>query len=205
VRSGFLAACVLAAGPAAWSQDFADHRGSDNEDLPKALTPEITAAVKGADRVETFEVDEGNDYWRTDQQEADRIGAYKITRRGPEEKGPWMTKAAGLLLDPMSYGHRKRCGFAPGVALRFWKGSQHVDVLLCFHCSDLVVLPLPDPKNPYPDLILMAFDPQRPAWLRMAREAFPKDKELQRLPERDPAAVPPWNKRQPWDSPGARH
>jgi hypothetical protein len=31
----------------------------------------------------------------------------------------------------------KMCVFQPGVAFRFWRGAESVDVLVCFSCSDL--------------------------------------------------------------------
>src|SRR6266545_3325547 len=43
-----------------------------------------------------------------------------------------------IVLDPASYdAFYKPCGFEPGVAFRFWTGQQAVDLLVCFHCTDL--------------------------------------------------------------------
>jgi hypothetical protein len=52
-------------------------------------------------------------------------------------------KIAAILLDPDSYdrAYEMDCVFEPGYALRFERGSDVVDVIICFKCSDLDIVP----------------------------------------------------------------
>ncbi len=47
-----------------------------------------------------------------------------------------------LLLSPNSYLPRipTLCGFSPGIAFRFKRGDVSVDVLLCFHCWEAMIV-----------------------------------------------------------------
>lgn len=73
----------------------------------------------------------------------------------------------------------KRCGFSPGVAVRWQDGAHALDVLICFSCDDLqyyfdgeVV------DHPYD------FMRVRPALVAAVKTMFPRDEELQALADR---------------------
>jgi hypothetical protein len=68
------------------------------------------------------------------------------------------------------------------VGLRFWKGKEFAEVILCYHCNELMIS-APDTaaqgvKTPYAD-----FDPGRAALVKLAKELFPKDEVIQDLKE----------------------
>ena len=79
--------------------------------------------------------------------------------------------------------NRKKCGLAPGVAYRFWRGNEAVEVLVCFQCDVLwphvMGSDASRPSRDYKD-----FDSVRPELLALTREAFPHDAEIRGLPER---------------------
>jgi hypothetical protein len=60
---------------------------------------------------------------------------------------PAATAAAvgAILLDPDTYdpSYGTDCNFDPRYALRFERGRDHVDVVICFKCEDLDVIPAP--------------------------------------------------------------
>jgi hypothetical protein len=69
----------------------------------------------------------------------------------------------------------KMCIFQPGVAFRFWKGAESVDVLVCFSCSDLAFQVTGAAEAVGTKL---AFDPSRGELIALAREARPTDQRL---------------------------
>lgn len=79
----------------------------------------------------------------------------------------------------------KRCGFNPGVVVRWEDGAHTLDVLLCFSCKDLLVrLDGHDATPPFApgSHVLYDFTPQRAALLAAAQAAFPEDERLKALP-----------------------
>jgi hypothetical protein len=71
-----------------------------------------------------------------------------------------------------------------GVVARLWKGSEFVDILLCYQCSEYAVAG----KNVYGPLQFSKVTPYRPfenraELVRLARQAFPDDKDIQALSE----------------------
>jgi hypothetical protein len=81
-----------------------------------------------------------------------------------------------LLLANASYLQAyKMCIFQPGVAFRFWKGTESVDVLVCFSCSDLAFQVTGAAEAVGTKL---AFDPSRADLLALARQARPTDDRL---------------------------
>lgn len=73
----------------------------------------------------------------------------------------------------------KRCGFSPGVAVRWKDGPHTLDVLICFACDDLqyyfdgqVV------DTPYD------FMRVRPEVVAVVKQLFPRDEKIQALPDK---------------------
>ena len=109
-----------------------------SRNLDELWTTQGMAILKGATRVEAFRVDpsreaKANDAW---------IGGYVISATGKEQGKEFAAKLSAVLLSPTTYSflNRKRCMFDPGVAYRFWKDQEVVEVTVCFHCDDLMVL-----------------------------------------------------------------
>lgn len=70
------------------------------------------------------------------------IDEYPILAAAPVEART-AQKISDILLDPNSYdsSYATACLFEPGHALRFERNSDVVDVIICFKCGDLDILP----------------------------------------------------------------
>jgi hypothetical protein len=79
-----------------------------------------------------------------------------------------------VLLAEKSYfranGMNKACAPAPGVVVTFSNGKDEVDVFFCFECNILVVQGMRSD-----------FDPSRAKLLRIMKQIFPKDPQIQSL------------------------
>jgi hypothetical protein len=96
----------------------------------------------------------------------------------PVERGLAL-QVSRIVLDPASYDEfDKACIFQPGVALRFWKGSKAVDLLICFHCTDLAfqVVGAPEALGGK-----MSFGPGRSRLAALVKAARPADQRLKDL------------------------
>lgn len=142
-----------------------------------------------------------------------QIGGYPITATANEPGKEVVSKWSALLLDKSSYVNASRqdgemgklCGFSPGVALRFWKDKEVVEVLLCYGCDEIRFLTRDAEGKPVdpgrkPGRVPVKgegkgdvpreqrndyFDPARSAFVKLAKAAFPKDKDIQDLPEKN--------------------
>jgi hypothetical protein len=85
--------------------------------------------------------------------------------------------AAGLLSTNTSYDWNvwKPCLPQYGARLILRRGVQTITVDFCFECDILSVTPAARAEN------TVDFRPSRPAWLRLFRSQFPKDKGLKTL------------------------
>ena len=89
------------------------------------------------------------------------------------------TRLSRIVLDPASYdAFYKPCIFQPAVAFRFWKGQKAVDLLVCFHCTDLAFQVVGAPAAIGGKL---SFGPMRARLLALVKEARPADKRLKDL------------------------
>ena len=72
------------------------------------------------------------------------------------------------------------CEINPGVAFRAWRGQECVEVIICFHCQQMLMTTRnaqgQETRSGYTQMISM-----RAEFLGLAREAFPNDKEIQKL------------------------
>jgi hypothetical protein len=151
--------------------------------------------LAGATRVEVFRVSSVRDIKGTSKM---RIGEYPVVSTGKEQGKPFAQRLSAVLFDNRNYEFAggTACNFAPGVAfrigkdgeadaaLRFWKDGEYVDVLLCFACNEFAVIgkkvwgPITLPHTAKEDFLL------RPELVKLAKAAFPKDKEIQALKEK---------------------
>ena len=149
-----------------------------SHNLDELWTTQGMETLKGATRVEAFRVDpsreaKANDAW---------IGGYVISATGKEQGKEFAAKLSAVLLSPTTYSflNRKRCMFVPGVAYRFWKDQEVVEVTVCFHCDDLMVL-VKDGSGKMLHYSGSAFDDARAEMVALARQAFPGDDEVQSM------------------------
>jgi len=69
-------------------------------------------------------------------------GGYPVLEQVPVPL-PAGREIAAILLNPQTYDQKYQtsCNFDPGYLLTFRRGADSVDVVLCFHCGDLEIVP----------------------------------------------------------------
>lgn len=142
--------------------------------------------LAGATKVEAFRIDAKNgpetspeDRRRVEGER--RIGYWLITAQGRDQGKEFADKLAGILLDDKNYSDTFADCFEPGVAFRVWKGQESVDVVICFHCDNIYCGP---PKPVEMENASLWDSPARARLVRLAKEAFPDDKDIQALEEK---------------------
>lgn len=177
-----LCPALLAAAPAATTTTPPREAGAAAaaaDGVTARVGAEAADVLAAATRVETFRLKPER------AQEGDRgLGGYVITKDGPAEGKERAAEVAGLLLDPRTcnFDRLKRCEFVPGVGYRLWKGERSVEVVLCFACEQVVIF-APPAANGSVRSAMADFAPARAQFLRLAREAFPDDEALKKLPD----------------------
>lgn len=89
-----------------------------------------------------------------------------------EEKSAPRDRLAAALLDPQTYGDATSCNFDPHHALRFRRGTDSVDVVICFKCGDIDVVPSASLGEPRRSLPING--PGSRALYAAVQEIFPK-------------------------------
>jgi len=85
--------------------------------------------------VESFRLDP-HSYGNADP--GDRFAGYAVIEVGPRLVERQQLDIFPLFLDETCYGFdfEQGCEFTPGLGLRFARGVDHVDVLVCFECNE---------------------------------------------------------------------
>jgi hypothetical protein len=109
------------------------------------------------------------------------LHGYRVAAAGLDQGAAFGARVAAVLFDPHSYqfDSAKGCIFDPGVAFRVWRGDEHVDVVVCFTCSEFRLY-VPEPEKKVRRLG-EDFDENRAAFVRLAKDAFPGDPQIQGL------------------------
>lgn len=127
-----------------WSQrePIPDYLREELTRYQEHLGPDILRIVAKPDRVESYRLDPDST-----NQTKEKLCGYVISERGPLLNASQIDMFGSCFLDSQSTLNRrvvknrppsmitKMCMFHPGVGLRFIKMNEHVDVLLCFGCS----------------------------------------------------------------------
>jgi RNA polymerase sigma factor (sigma-70 family) len=156
------------------------------EALRQRYGDKTVAILRGATRVEAFRLNP-NDHVAPGKEDGKvkRFGGYAITATAPEQGEKFARKAVALLFDRDNFilfaASADDC--SPEVGLRFWKGKESAELTLSYQWNQLRVI-APDPKAqgvefPTADF----FDAGRKPFVKLAKELFPKDKEIQGLEE----------------------
>ncbi|HEX8235994.1 MAG TPA: hypothetical protein VF600_08555 [Abditibacteriaceae bacterium] len=133
--------------------------------------------LRGTNKVEAFRVEPQQNRNSKNL----NIGGHDIRRQGrdlaPDAINLFRTELLRASNEDLDFfGPHKGCEPEPGVAFRVWHGSRHTDVLVCYSCEQLwAVNPQ---RRPVVD-----FDMVRAPLVKLAKAAFPKDKEIQALTE----------------------
>jgi hypothetical protein len=150
----------------------------DDPQPDETYREQVVSILKGATRVEVFRVAP-----RPDAKASKTIDHYPVTTTGKEQGQEFASKLSAILMGKGVVKSRKECGLDPGVGFRIWKGREAVDVVVCFKCDVLRVRLMNEDSKDF-NFGMRDFDDVRPALLRLAKEAFPMDEEIQSLGER---------------------
>ncbi len=146
--------------------------------------------LDGATRVETFRVmseievhspEQGHSP-RTFSPTAVKVDHCYVTATGKEQGPQFAKEIAAILLDEGTYTHDTlSCITLPGVVFRIWKGSQSLDVVLCFHCGEMYTITRAANGKETPGVYTLMAGDSRTKFARLAKQAFPSDPEIQAL------------------------
>jgi hypothetical protein len=153
-----------------------------SDKVKEVLGADAIKILKGVTKVEVFRIESGREARKGEK----KIGEYPITATGKTQGKAFAGQLVKVLFDDDTYyGQEAKC-FEPGLAYRLWKGKATVEVVICFKCTNLR-LTARDAKGK----VLNESDETPPggfggttseaALIKLAKKAFPKDKEIQAL------------------------
>lgn len=138
----------------------------------KALGEPTVRILNAATRVETFRV--GNDGTKPGKGPAE-IDKLPVAEVGREQGPGFAARLRNVLLDPRMYpDDADRCLFMPGFAFRLWAGGESVDVVLCFHCDDALIV-THDAMGKAVHTLFTNFGPLRPRMQALTQGLFAAD------------------------------
>jgi hypothetical protein len=149
------------------------------------LDSQTRAVFAGATKVEVFRL-VGRERFRDGEEkpkEGRRIGGFRVTGQGKDQGRTFARKLLGILDDDRTYSKRFKECFWPGVTFRVWKEKECIEVLICFICDNFYCGP--PTKGQANENASFVGSPRRADLVRLAREAFPDDKEIQALKEKE--------------------
>jgi acetyl esterase/lipase len=112
------------------------------------------------------------------------IDGIPLVARGKDQGPEFAARLADVLLDDKTYTNNFMACFWPGVAFRVYNGEDCVDVVICFECGNFYLGPPRDVDKPVMQTAAFAGSPSTPRLIRLAKEAFPDDAEMQALEEK---------------------
>lgn len=151
---------------------------------PLVLDVATTAILNGADRVETFRLQGGDE----DEDASGTLAVYASPRyvedhlvigNGRQQGRAFAGALRAALVQGTSAPDFMQC-FMPGVGFRAWKGKAHTDISVCFTCQGIEIV-TKDAKQKVLHQSLTELGASRPALLALSRQAFPQDKQLAAL------------------------
>jgi hypothetical protein len=137
------------------------------------------AIIAGATKVEVFRIDGNEQKAGTDGER--RIGGFLVLTQEQDQGKEFAQRLAEVVLNEEAYTEESAKCFLPGVVFRAWKGPECVDVVICFKCDNFYC---GSPKPYVTENASFSGSPLRPQLVRLAKEAFPGDKEIQDLEEK---------------------
>lgn len=139
--------------------------------------------LAGATKVEVFRIDGRFDSSKsTPIKPGDpTVDGYAILVRGADQDHEFAAKLADILSDNKTYTNIFANCFWPGVAFRVWRGEESVDVLIRFRCDNFYIGPPTDKQ--VMENASFRDSPNTGRLIRLAKEAFPNDAEVQALQE----------------------
>ncbi len=177
----FVAQACSSSSPVSATGNFPTGTTVTDEEHETALQ-----VLRSATSVETFRVRGSRDSGETRKKDYPRdttlsIGGFPIEAKGRTQGREFALKLGGFLADPANFRpagtQPSKCIFDPGVAFRLRSGSDRIEVIVCFTCGELWV-------DSTKGRLRLPTDEFYPGFSRMsalAKEAFPKDKDLASL------------------------
>jgi hypothetical protein len=148
------------------------------ESVADKLGKPMTAILNGATKTEAFRIADKP----SEKSEGKHVSGYPILTAAKEQGKEFAKRLAALIQDEKSlFSAQARC-FSPGVAFRLWKEKESVDVVVCYQCSGLR-LTARDADGKVLHQTGGGFKANYDAWVKLAKEAFPDDKQIQALGE----------------------
>lgn len=146
--------------------------------LPRrTLGSHTLSLLDGAQRVETFRL-------KSDPQDEERsqIRDFPLRYVGPTQGREFAARVAAVLHAARTFWgpNDVTCLPDPGVAFRLWRGRECVEVLLCFHCNQMLVA-TKDAQGKVVHTAYTEFGSMRGELVTPAKQAFPRDAEIQAL------------------------
>jgi len=142
------------------------------ERAKKVLEEGTISILKDADKVEVFRIDGRSDGERTNEP-GNRIHGYLVKHKGKDQGREFAQDLAGILFHERTYSNGYAACFFPGIVFRPWAGEKSVTVVLCLECDQLLVN--------FSRTISFYNSPLRANLVRLAKQAFPEDPEIQEL------------------------
>ena len=149
----------------------------------RELGDRTLSILNGATRVETFRLDDSRDGDQVkDGTTGQEIADYPLTFQGQTLGPPFAAKLSRAVRDPRTYvgPNDVTCLINPGVAFRAWRGRECVEVIICYHCQQMLVT-RKDTQGRSVHTVYTEFGSMRAEVLALAKEAFPGDKAVQSL------------------------
>jgi len=178
LRRSFLK--VLAGGvltgmvPAVYARDSKPPR----ESVAEKLGERTTGILDGATKAEAFRIGDKP----SEKPEGKHVSGYPVLSAAKEQGKDFAKRLAALLQEEKSlFSAQARC-FSPGVAFRLWKENESVDVVVCYMCSGLR-LTARDADGKVLHQTGGGFKENYDAWAKLAKAAFPDDKQIHALGE----------------------
>jgi hypothetical protein len=136
------------------------------------------AVIDGADSVEVRRIEPDE----VKPAPANSVAGHKEISRGKDGDAVFTSKLRAILVEGQGAPSEppKSCAFQPGVAFTFVKGTDRVELLLCFTCNEFEIVSFP-PKAPEPIRARRWFDAYRAAFVRIAQAALPDDEVVKGL------------------------
>ena len=145
----------------------------------RELGDHTISILRGADRVETFRLDDtGEGDWLGGKE----IRQFPLVGPGKTQGKAFANHLSRLVLDPRTYvgPDDSTCLFNPGVAYRAWRGRECVEVIVCFHCGEMLITSKDAGGHPI-RTTHTCFLGMRAEFVALAKESFPGDKEVRAL------------------------
>ena len=136
-------------------------------------TPDLQT-LRSADSIRAFRIEPlyMDPFHSQPLRSAPRFGPYPILKESFKTNAALARAIAGALLaeGKFSLGGTTKCAFAPVVAYRMGKGTNSLEILVCFQCDEIKV-GRPSGKEEY----YLQFETSRARLLALAKQAFPGD------------------------------